>query len=185
MSIRSRRPYIHAVFNGMCTIALANLEKIVASIGADTVDVLNVCGTDFGTQTSSFCSVATFRDLWLPYYTVINQWVHKNTRWKTFKHSCGAVEKFIPSFLDAGFDILNPVQCSAAGMEPECLKQKYGRMFWSGTSRRRSLWMCSEVWDRWEYWARCFQRNLEAQASAIRTIRSLLRNWLGSINPLP
>lgn len=64
----------------------------------------------------------------------MNGWIHQNTRWKTFKHSCGAVEKFIPSFLESGFDILNPVQCSAAGMVPEALKQKYGRdlVFWGG-----------------------------------------------------
>ena len=95
---------------------------------------MNVCGTDFGTQKSSFCSAETFRELWLPYYKRINDWVHRNTNWKTFKHSCGAVEKFIPSFLEAGFDILNPVQCSAAGMEPERLKAAYGDrlVFWGG-----------------------------------------------------
>jgi len=78
--------------------------------------------------------VATFRELWLPYYREVNTCVHKNTSWKTFKHSCGAVEKFVPSFLEAGFDILNPVQCSAAGMDAETLKQKYGRdlVFWGG-----------------------------------------------------
>jgi hypothetical protein len=133
MSTRSRPDYIRAVFEGQCDIAIANLERIAARVG-DMVDVINICGTDFGTQKSSFCSVATFRDLWLPQYRRVNDWVHKNTRWKTFKHSCGAVEKFIPSFLEAGFDILNPVQCSAAGMEPEGLKQKYGRdiVFWGG-----------------------------------------------------
>jgi hypothetical protein len=133
MSIRSRPDYIRDVFEGQCDIAIANLERIAARVG-DMVDVINICGTDFGTQKSSFCSVATFRDLWLPQYRRVNDWVHKNTRWKTFKHSCGAVEKFIPSFLEAGFDILNPVQCSAAGMEPEGLKQKYGRdiVFWGG-----------------------------------------------------
>jgi uroporphyrinogen-III decarboxylase len=124
---------VHQVFEGQCTIALANLERIAARMG-DLVDVLNVCGTDFGTQTSSFCSVATFRDLWLPYYQRVNDWVHRNTRWRTFKHSCGAVSKFIPSFLEAGFDILNPVQCSAAGMEPGQLKASFGEelVFWGG-----------------------------------------------------
>ena len=133
MSTRARRDYVHAVFTGQCEIALANLERIAARLG-ELVDVVNICGTDFGTQTSSFCSVGTFRELWLPYYREVNHWVHQNTRWKTFKHSCGAVEKFVPSFLEAGFDILNPVQCSAAGMEAEALKQKYGRdlVFWGG-----------------------------------------------------
>ncbi len=133
VSTRSRRSYVHAVFEGQCEIALKNLERIAARLG-DLVDVVHVCGADFGTQTSSFCSVATFRELWMPYYRAVNEWVHKHTPWKTFKHSCGAVEKFIPSFLECGFDILNPVQCSAAGMEAETLKQRYGRdlVFWGG-----------------------------------------------------
>jgi hypothetical protein len=133
MSTRSRRDYIHRVFEGQCEIALKNLERIAARTGG-LVDVINVCGTDFGTQTSSFCSVGTFRELWLPYYQRVNQWVHTHTSWRTFKHSCGAVSKFIPSFLDAGFDILNPVQCSAAGMDPATLKQTYGEriVFWGG-----------------------------------------------------
>jgi hypothetical protein len=133
MATRSRRDYVHAVFDGQCTVALANLEKVAART-RDLIDVINVCGTDFGTQTSSFCSVATFRELWMPYYKRVNEWVHTNTRWKTFKHSCGAVEKFTPSFIECGFDILNPVQSSAAGMEPEHLKSTYGDriVFWGG-----------------------------------------------------
>jgi hypothetical protein len=133
VSTRSRRNYVHQVFEGQCDIALANFARIAARVG-DLVDVINICGTDFGTQTSAFCSVNTLRELWMPYYRLINDWVHKNTRWKTFKHSCGAVSKFVPTFIECGFDILNPVQCSAAGMEPEQLKQAYGRdiVFWGG-----------------------------------------------------
>ena len=95
---------------------------------------LFVCGTDFGTQTSAFCSVATFRELWLPYYKRVNDWIHANTAWKCFKHSCGSVERFFDSFIEAGFDIINPVQCSAAGMDPAGLKRKYGArlVFWGG-----------------------------------------------------
>ena len=133
MSIRMRRDYIEKVFDGQCRIALDNLERMTKRL-APYVDVINICGTDFGTQTSSFCSVSTFRDLWLPFYKQVNDCIHRNTPWKTFKHSCGAVEKFIESFLDCGFDVLNPVQCSASGMEPEVLKQKYGSriVFWGG-----------------------------------------------------
>ncbi len=133
MSIHSRRDYIHKVFEGQCEIALANLESIAGRVG-DYVDVVLICGTDFGTQNSSFCSVDTFRELWLPYYRRLNDWIHKNTSWKTFKHSCGAVAKFLPSFIEAGFDILNPVQFSAAGMDPEMLKETFGDrlVFWGG-----------------------------------------------------
>jgi uroporphyrinogen-III decarboxylase len=133
MSLAARPDYIHAVFSRQCEIALGNLARIHAQIG-DSLDVVMLCGTDFGTQTGSFCSVATFRDLWLPYYKRINDWIHEHTAWKTFKHSCGSVERFIPSFIECGFDILNPVQCSAADMEPEQLKAKYGDdiVFWGG-----------------------------------------------------
>lgn len=133
VSLRGRRDYVHQVFERQCEIALANLARIHAVVG-DRVDAVFVCGTDFGTQTSAFCSVDTFRELWLPYYASVNGWIHDNTRWKTFKHSCGSVERFIPAFLEAGFDILNPVQCSAAHMEPDHLKRTYGDaiVFWGG-----------------------------------------------------
>ncbi|MDZ7346537.1 MAG: methyltransferase, partial [candidate division KSB1 bacterium] len=114
-------------------IAVRNLEKLWQRVG-DLVDIVFICGTDFGTQSSTFCSPETFRTLWLPYYKRMNDWIHKNTTWKTFKHSCGAVEPFIPLFIEAGFDILNPVQIAAAGMDPKHLKREYGAQitFWGG-----------------------------------------------------
>ncbi len=128
-----RRDYVLAVFERQCEIALANLERIHAVVG-DAVDAVFVCGTDFGTQSSSFCSVETFEDLYMPFYERVNGWMHRNTNWRTFKHSCGAVEKFLGSFIECGFDILNPVQCSAVGMEPEHLKSRHGDrlVFWGG-----------------------------------------------------
>jgi len=133
VSTRTRRDYLHTVFAGQGQIALANLERI-RQVVAGNVDIAFVCGTDFGTQTSSFCSVQTFRELYMPYYQAVNGWIHRRTNWKTFKHSCGAVEKFMESFIDAGFDIISPVQCSAAGMEPAQLKSRYGDrlVFWGG-----------------------------------------------------
>jgi len=96
--------------------------------------VIYMCGNDFGTQQSTFCDLATFRDLYLPYYKKMNDWIHHHTEWKTFKHSCAAVEPLIEGFIEAGFDILNPVQINAAHMDPEMLKEKYGDriVFWGG-----------------------------------------------------
>lgn len=133
VSTTARRDYVHAIFERQCEIALANLARIKTVVG-DAIDAVFLCGTDFGTQRGTFCSVPTFRDLYFPYYKRINDWVHQNTNWKTFKHSCGSVERFIPSFIEAGFDILNPVQCSAAGMGEEHLKSTYGDrlVFWGG-----------------------------------------------------
>jgi len=133
ISTLTRQPYIHSVFEKQAEFALANLAKIRGRVGG-RVQAVFICGTDFGTQQSTFCSVNTFRSLYMPYYKRVNDWIHKNTSWKTFKHSCGAVETLIPSMIESGFDILNPVQCSAAGMEPKTLKKKYGGdiVFWGG-----------------------------------------------------
>ena len=133
ISTRSRRDYIHQVFDAQCEIALRNLAAIHGRV-ANAVDAVFVCGTDFGTQASAFCSVPSFRELWFPYYQRVNHWIHSNTTWKTFKHSCGSVARFFESFIEAGFDIVNPVQCSAAGMDPAQLKRDYGArlVFWGG-----------------------------------------------------
>jgi hypothetical protein len=133
VSTLTRPAYVHAVFERQTEVALANLAKIAARVG-DRVQVVFVCGTDFGTQTSQFCSVGGFRSLYMPYYVRINDWIHKHTAWKTFKHSCGAVRPLIPSFIESGFDILNPVQVSAIGMDAARLKADYGRdvVFWGG-----------------------------------------------------
>ena len=133
VSTSSRQDYIHKVFEWQCSVALQNLERIYAVVG-DNVDVMYLCGTDFGTQTSAFCSVKTFDNLYFPYYRQICNWVHSHTQWKVLKHCCGAASKFIPSFIEAGIDILNPVQCSATGMDPANLKAKFGDQidFWGG-----------------------------------------------------
>ncbi len=133
VSTSSRQDYIHKVFERQCEVGIGNLERIHAAIG-EGVQAVFICGTDFGTQTSAFCSVKTFRSLYFPYYKLVNDWIHAHTTWKSFKHSCGAVSKFLPSFIEAGFDILNPVQCSATGMDPDQLKANFGDslVFWGG-----------------------------------------------------
>jgi hypothetical protein len=133
MTTSSRRDYVHRIFDRQCEIAIGNLARIHAAVG-DKVDAVFICGTDFGSQTSAFCSAQTFRDLYFPYYRRLLDWIHKNSRWQCFKHSCGSVVRFIPLFIEAGFDILNPVQCSALGMEAPGLKAQFGDRltFWGG-----------------------------------------------------
>jgi hypothetical protein len=133
MSTLTREEYIKEIYDRQTDIAIENLKRIFKVVG-NRVDVVFICGTDFGTQNSTFCSPETYDTLWLPYYRKVNDWIHKNTNWKTFKHSCGAVETFIPHFIDSGFDIINPVQINASGMDPKLLKEKYGEkiVFWGG-----------------------------------------------------
>lgn len=133
MSLIIRPDYIKTIFDRQTEIALENYNRLHKVIG-DNVDAVFICGTDFGTQVSTFCAPEQFDDMWLPYYRKINDWIHTNTNWKTFKHSCGAVEPFMSRFIDAGFDIINPVQINAQGMDPVHLKKKYGKelVFWGG-----------------------------------------------------
>lgn len=133
MALVARPEYVHAIFERQCAIALQNLERFHAVVGS-AVDVLFICGTDFGTQISQFCSAATFADLYQPYYRQINGWIHRHTTWKTFKHSCGAIDPLLPGLIASDFDIINPVQCSATGMDATHIKQSYGRdlVFWGG-----------------------------------------------------
>jgi len=128
-----RPHYIHKVFDLQCQIALENLERIRKAVG-NRVTAIFVTGTDFGTQRGPIISNETYRKLYMPFHQRVNEWVHEHTAWKTFIHSCGSIEPLIRDFIEAGFDILNPVQCSAANMDPTQLKAKYGdRMtFWGG-----------------------------------------------------
>lgn len=133
MSTVARRDYIFKVFERQCEIGMANLEKIHKIVG-DRVSVVFVTGTDFGAQHGSFISPKSYRDLFKPFHVEVNNWIHKNTKWKAFIHSCGSVWNLYEDFIDAGFDIHNPVQCSAAGMEPCRLKKTHGDkiVFWGG-----------------------------------------------------
>lgn len=133
ISTSARQDFLHELFGKQTDIALRNLQKIKDAVG-EAVDVAWVCGTDFGTQSSTFCSPATFHELYKPYYRKVNGWIHKNTNWKTFKHCCGSISNFMEAFIEAGFDIMNPVQWTAANMDPELLKKEFGGRitFWGG-----------------------------------------------------
>ena len=128
-----REDFVKEIFDRQSDIALKNLEKINNAAG-NLIDVVFVCGTDFGTQNSTFCSPETFARVWMPYYQKINNWIHQNTGWKTFKHSCGSIDSLMELFIESGFDIINPVQINAAGMDPVMLKKNYGSRitFWGG-----------------------------------------------------
>lgn len=128
-----REDHVRDIFDKQTDIAIENLSLLWKVIGSK-IDVVFTCGTDFGTQNSTFCSAETYDRVWLPYYKKVNDWIHSNTTWKTFKHSCGAVESLMSNFIASGFDIINPVQINASDMDPKKLKQKYGDnlVFWGG-----------------------------------------------------
>lgn len=129
----ARPDYIKGIFELQCEIALQNLRLYKEAVG-NKIDAMFVSGTDLGTQRGPFISVKMYRELYKPFHERLNDWIHANTNWKTFYHSCGSVAAFLDDFIEAGVDILNPVQCSAEGMDPVMLKEKYGDriVFWGG-----------------------------------------------------
>jgi hypothetical protein len=128
-----REDFIKKLYDRQTDIAIENLKDFYRVIG-NNIDVVYICGADFGTQNSTFCSPETFARVWLPYYKKVNDWIHQNTEWKTFKHSCGASVSLMDLFIESGFDIINPVQINASGMDTGELKRKYGDriVFWGG-----------------------------------------------------
>ena len=118
---------------------LATLEKVCASVG-DIVDILRF-GDDLGMDTGMFMSQEKYRELFKPYHTKLNEYVHKHSNMKTFLHSCGSIYPIIGDLIDAGYDILNPVQTTARQMDPETLKREFGKdiTFWGGGCNTRTV----------------------------------------------
>lgn len=125
--------YVHEVFDKGTDRAIESFKKYWDAFGSE-IDVFFLCGTDFGTQRGPFIDPEVFKEFYLPYYKKMNDWIHQNTTWKTLKHTCGGIFPILPYLIESGFDAVNPVQCSAEGMDPQKLKDTYGKdiVFWGG-----------------------------------------------------
>jgi len=125
--------YVKEFFEMQTEIQLKNLSLYQESVG-NRIVAIAISGTDFGAQDGPFISPDTYREFYKPFHKRMNDWIHKNTEWKVFLHSCGSDVAFLDDFVEAGVDILNPVQISAAGMNPSFLKENYGDklVFWGG-----------------------------------------------------
>ena len=98
-------------------------------------------GDDFGTQTGPFMSRDMFDEMIKPYYRERIAATKKHTDGFYKHHTCGSVHAFIPSLIDCGVDILNPIQPGTYMMEPERLKADYGDKiaFWGGVDTQHLL----------------------------------------------
>jgi len=96
---------------------------------------------DVTMQTGPMISPELYRRYVKPKQRRLVEAIRKETSAKIFLHCCGAAVAFIPDFIDIGFDILNPVQVSAAGMDTARLKQEFGKdiVFWGGIDTQHVL----------------------------------------------
>ena len=133
MAHHDRPDYVKEFFEMQTEITLKNLELYRQAVG-DRLEAIAVSGTDFGAQHGMLISPDCYREFYGPYHKRFNDWVHQNTGWKVFFHTCGSNTEILDDLVEVGVDILNPVQFTAAGMGLADLQARYGRTlaFWGG-----------------------------------------------------
>jgi uroporphyrinogen decarboxylase len=112
---------------------IACFQQYYQAVG-ERCAIWGIASDDAGTQKGELIAPDLFAEMIAPHYKRLCGWVHAHTPWKTYLHSCGSIYHFIPHWIAAGVDILNPVQISAANMEPERLMREFGGkiVFWGG-----------------------------------------------------
>jgi len=163
MALHLHPNYIKDVYEYQTEIALKNLALYKEAVG-DRLQVVIVNGADFGTQRCEFFSRDMFREFYMPYFKRANDWIHTNTSWKTFYHTCGSIVNLLDDLVEVGVDIINPVQCSAAKMDPVFLKTTYGDKltFWGGatdTQKTLPFGTPEEVYNEAKERLRIFSKN--------------------------
>ena len=133
ITFASEPDYVADLYQLLTDAWIENLELFHHAVG-DRLQILQICD-DFGTQRAPFLSVPMFRERLLPAYQRGLDWIHAHTPWKVMLHSDGALYPLLPSIIEMGVDILNPVQTSAAGMDAPRLKDEFGTrlVFWGGS----------------------------------------------------
>ena len=118
---------------------LQTLKKVCESVG-DICDIIRF-GDDLGMDSGPFMSPEIYAKLFKPRHAKLNEYTKKHSNMKTFLHSCGSIYKLMPHLIEAGFDIINPVQTTCRDMEPVRLKKEFGSdiTFWGGGCNTRSI----------------------------------------------
>ncbi len=132
ITLATEPEYVDALLSRIADAWLENLRRFADAVG-DRVQILQF-NDDLGTQDAPFLSVRMFRERIFPHYQRGLDWVHRHTKMKVFMHNDGAIASFLPTLIEMGVDILNPVQTTAAGMDPVKLKREFGDriVFWGG-----------------------------------------------------
>jgi uroporphyrinogen decarboxylase len=133
ITFASEPDYVADLYQLLTDAWIDNLKLFHQAVG-HRLTILQICD-DFGTQRAPFLSVPMFRERLLPAYKRGLDWIHAHTPWKVMLHSDGALYPLLPSIIEMGVDILNPVQTSAAGMDARRLKAEFGKslVFWGGS----------------------------------------------------
>ena len=118
---------------------LENLEKFLDAVEGH-VQIIQM-GDDLGTQLAPQISPQMYRRFFKPRHKLIFERIRRRSGLHLFLHSCGAIAPLLPDLIETGVEIINPVQTSARGMEPDTLKREFGKdlTFWGGGCDTQSL----------------------------------------------
>jgi uroporphyrinogen decarboxylase len=139
MDLACEEAKVEATLDALMVVHLATLDKVCTAVG-DVVDILRF-GDDLGMDTGPFMSPATYRRFFKPRHAQLCRYVHEHSNMRTFLHSCGSIHALLPDMIEAGFEIINPVQTNCAMMEPQRLKNDFGKdiTFWGGGCDTREV----------------------------------------------
>jgi uroporphyrinogen decarboxylase len=122
--------FIHALLTKIADIQIA-LDRIGLEATAKYLTIYKASGEDLGMQMGPMYSPKMFREMFLPYFTRRFQAAREyldevNPGVKIMLHSCGSIRRFLPELIEAGVDIIDPVQPHAAEMNTAELKRDFG-----------------------------------------------------------
>ena len=139
MDLLAEPENVERLLDALLEIHLKTLETVCKTVG-DVVDVIRF-GDDLGMDTGPFMSQETYVKFFEPRHAQLCDYVHKHSSMKTFLHSCGSIYSLMPHLIEAGYDVINPVQTACYQMEPERLKKDFGRdiTFWGGGADTRYI----------------------------------------------
>jgi len=130
---------VNKLLDKLLELHMAFLSKICNAVG-DIVEVVKF-GDDLGTNTGPFMPIEIYKEFFGSRHKIMTDYVKANTSAHTMLHCCGGIYELIPGLIEAGFEIINPVQINAYGMEPERLKKEFGKdiTFWGGGINTQSV----------------------------------------------
>lgn len=135
----TNRKFAEALLDRLAEANVRRFEHYAATVGQH-VDVIHF-EDDLGMQDRPLMSPSLYRQAVKPYHQKLFGFAKSRCDAYILLHTDGAVEPFIPDFIEMGVDALNPVQVSAAGMDTQKLKREYGRdiTFWGGGCESQTI----------------------------------------------
>jgi len=116
--------FVHAVLQRVTAIGKAVMERYL-DLAGPFIQMIKM-GDDLGGQGGPLMSPKTYRTVVKPYHQELFEVIRRHTEARIFLHTCGSVYRLLPDLIDAGVEVLNPVQVSAVDMDTRRLKAEFG-----------------------------------------------------------